>query len=269
MKGTSMAFGDRPMMLALDEIEVGARRPVDPDAVSRLAKSIKDIGLQYPISVVASEGRFRLVAGRHRLEAFRVLNEETIPSNAVKMDDRDARMWEIAENLHRAELTVAQRAEQVAEYARLAKEKRDADTVLRQVGAKPSGRPEGGNRLAARDLGVTEHEVRRAQAIASLPDETKNAARERGLDDNESALLAAAKEQTTAAQVAVLDGIAERGRVAATPTARPLRDLTNIAAGEFARWIKITTPNDRPHVIRVLEEAAALLRDELEGRSAA
>ena len=72
-------------------------------------------------------------------------------------------------------------------------------------------------------------------------------------------------EGTTEAQVAVLDAIAERGRVAATPTARPLRDLTNISAGEFARWIKITTPNDRPHVIRVLEQAAALLRDELEG----
>jgi hypothetical protein len=28
--------------------------------------------------------------------------------------------------------------------------------------------------------------------------------------------------------------------------------------------IKITTPNDRPHVIRVLEMAAGILRDELE-----
>jgi hypothetical protein len=67
----------------------------------------------------------------------------------------------------------------------------------------------------------------------------------------------------------VLEGIAERGRVDATPVARPLRDLTNISAGEFARWIKITTPNDRPHVIRLLEQAAAILRDEHEGRTAA
>jgi hypothetical protein len=41
------------------------------------------------------------------------------------------------------------------------------------------------------------------------------------------------------------------------------------AAHEFARWIKITTPNDRPHVIRVLETAAAILRDKLEGRNVA
>jgi hypothetical protein len=41
------------------------------------------------------------------------------------------------------------------------------------------------------------------------------------------------------------------------------------AAHEFARRIKITTPNDRPHVIRVLETAAAILRDKLEGRNVA
>ena len=33
---------------------------------------------------------------------------------------------------------------------------------------------------------------------------------------------------------------------------------------EFARWIKLTTPNDRPHVIDVLEMTAAILQDELE-----
>jgi hypothetical protein len=49
----------------------------------------------------------------------------------------------------------------------------------------------------------------------------------------------------------------------------PLRDFTDISAGEFGRLIKLTMPNDRPHVIRVLEQAAAILRDELEGRRAA
>ena len=47
--------------------------------------------------------------------------------------------------------------------------------------------------------------------------------------------------------------------------AKPLRDLVGISGGEFARWIKITTPNDRLHVIRVFEMAAGILRDELEG----
>ena len=59
------------------------------------------------------------------------------------------------------------------------------------------------------------------------------------------------------------------GRTAPQQTARPLRDLVGISGGELARWIKITTPNDRPHVVRVLETAASILRDELEGRNAA
>ena len=49
--------------------------------------------------------------------------------------------------------------------------------------------------------------------------------------------------------------------------ARPLRDLVNISGGELARWIKITTPNDRPHVVRVLRMAADILEAEHEGET--
>jgi ParB family chromosome partitioning protein len=124
-----MSPGDPCMNLMLDEIDVSeSHRPYDAEAVTRLAKSIRDIGLQYPITAVRGDGkRFNLVAGRHRLEAFRLLGRDRIPANVVKMDDRAARMWEIAENLHRAELTVAQRADQISEYARLAKAKREAE----------------------------------------------------------------------------------------------------------------------------------------------
>jgi hypothetical protein len=115
---------------------------------------------------------------------------------------------------------------------------------------------------------LSREEIRRAQTIASLPEETKEAARELGYDDNQSALLAAAKAATPEQQIGVLEEIAQRGSV--TPVSvRPLRNLEGISGGELARWIKITPPNDRPHVIRVLEQAAAILRDELQGRTAA
>jgi hypothetical protein len=122
-------------------------------------------------------------------------------------------MWEISENLYRAELSVTQRAEQIAEYATLAEEKRQAERVSAQVGQNAPHRPEGGDSLAARDLGITRQEVQRAQAIAGLPEETKQAARDLGYEDNQSALLAAAKERTPEAQIASLQDIAERGRV--------------------------------------------------------
>jgi hypothetical protein len=94
-----------------------------------------------------------------------------------------------------------------------------------------------------------------------------------GLDDNRSALVEAAKANSPKAQAAIIRGIAKwktlasepaTSEIAAAPqrTAKPLRDLVGISGGEFARWIKITTPNDRPHVVRVLETAASILRDE-------
>jgi hypothetical protein len=92
----------------------------------------------------------------------------------------------------------------------------------------------------------------------------KQVAVEHGLDNNQSALLDAARQPTPETQIEALQRRAERKPahdlvahpLPAKDIARPLRDLTNLSAGELARWIKITTPNDRPHVIRVLETAA-------------
>lgn len=201
------------MHIMLDEIVVSDRhRPVDTDAVTKLAKSIKSIGLQYPITVRSKDGVFELVAGRHRVEAHRALGIDRIAANVVRWSDLDARMWEISENLHRAELTVSQRAEQVAEFVRLAKEKRERE-VSAQVAPKPNGgRPESGERLAARELGITREEVRRAEKIDSITPEAKEAAREAGIDDNQSALLSVAREPPER-QLARIDEIRRAGRV--------------------------------------------------------
>jgi ParB-like chromosome segregation protein Spo0J len=259
----------RYLWLAIEQIDLPDNgRPTNATDVVALARSIEALGLQVPLTCIERDGRFMLVAGRHRLEALRVLGHQKAPVRVVDFDDLEARLWTISENLHRSELTVAQRAEQVAEYAELAKQKREAEKPA-QVAHVSGGRGnQGGDSLAARDLGISRDEVRRAQTIAALPEATKEAARSLGYDDNQSALLKAARETTPEAQIAALKGVAERGRVITAESARPLRDLTNISGGELARWIKLTTPNDRLHVIRVLEMAAAILRDELSGRVA-
>jgi ParB-like chromosome segregation protein Spo0J len=293
------------LTLQLSQIEVPpTARAYNATAVVELSRSIAAIGLQSAPTVIEREGRFILVAGRHRIEALKMLHVESVLVRLVDFDDVEARMWTIAENLFRAELTVGQRAEQVAEYAKLAAEKHGVQSgqVAQNESKREDGRGhrhEGGDSFAARDLGITREEVRRAKTIAALPEQTKQAARDAGLEDNQSALLKAAKAPTPEAQIAVLAGIQERGRVADNartasepedyghgpaeelpPTygsieqtrpagAKPLRDLIGISGGELARWIKITTPNDRLHVIRVLEMAAGILRDELEaGREA-
>jgi hypothetical protein len=79
------------------------------------------------------------------------------------------------------ELTALERSEQVAEWIRLAEEREE---VLVQVETKPQGgRPEGGIRQAAREIGVERNEAQRAAKIDSLTPEAKAAARDLGLDE--------------------------------------------------------------------------------------
>lgn len=189
---------DIHMPLALDEIEIAdGRREINAAAVKRLADSIEQVGLRHPITVRRRGDGYVLIAGRHRIEAFRKLGREHIPALIVSMTNDQARLWEIAENLHRADLTKLERDNNIAEWIKI------TERVSAQVAQKPrEGRPEGGLSAAARELGVDRDDARRAVQVASLSDEAKDAARETGLDNNRSALLDAASKGTVAEQVA-------------------------------------------------------------------
>ena len=185
----------------LDFIKIGPRhRELREEQVSSLIQSIAKIGLKTPVTVrqATPEDDMFLVAGAHRLEACKRLFMDEIEAFVIENDDEeDARMWEIAENLHRAELTALERDEHVSEWIRLAEKK--AEGVSSQVATKLSkrgrdgeGRAESGVRAAARELNIDKDDAHRAVKVASLSDEAKEAAKETGLDDNRSALLDAA-----------------------------------------------------------------------------
>ena len=201
-----MAGVYRTALLSLNEITVlPGRREVVKATVESLAASIKKIGMQNPISVRSEKGRrFVLIAGRHRLEAMRILGENLILASVMNIDDVEARLWEISENLHRSELTVLERSEQVSEWVSLT-EAKISTSVSGQVDHKPrGGRPTGGVAAASREIGVDRNEARRSDKIASLTDEAKEAAKEAGLDDNQTALLKIAAAKTAAEQVEVV-----------------------------------------------------------------
>jgi ParB-like chromosome segregation protein Spo0J len=271
----------RRSSIAIGKINVpDSARPVNDANVAKLAESIKRLGLQVPLTLVERKGRYLLIAGRQRLEALRHLGHNEALAHVVDFDDVEARLWAISENLHRTELSEIERAAQLTEYERLLAV-RDNTAVEPPIGGAREKRAQvarvsggrgkkGGDSQIARDLNLSRDEVRRRRAIDGLSDEAKAAAVEMGLDRNRSALLEAAKAKDPEAQTAALRGVAAR-RVApeetrhlANPRAKPLLNLENISAGELARWVKITTPNDRRHVIRVLEEAAGILRQEIE-----
>ncbi len=114
-----------------------------------------------------------------------------VPIPAVSFARIDeARLWEIAENLHRADLTTLERSEHIAEWVRLT-DKIGQVAQFSKVGAGRGN--EGGISAAAREIGVERTEVRRAEKVASISDDAKEAAREAGLDDNQSVLLKVAR----------------------------------------------------------------------------
>lgn len=175
-----------PERLAPGDIVIGNRlRGLDREAVDGLKKSIIRIGIKMPISVRHVDDRWELVAGYHRLQAAIELGLDTVPVRVETGDETDARLWEIGENLYRADLTVLERDQQIAEWKRLV-EKRDGrnspigddgssateptnDTAEDQKPAQVApvskgGRGhQGGVRAAARELGVDRDQVRRAE----------------------------------------------------------------------------------------------------------
>lgn len=197
---------DISMPLGLDEIDIPeGRRAVIPAAVKKLAASIDEIGLRHPITVRRKGERYQLVAGRHRMEAFRHLKREHIPAIIATFTNAEARLWEIAENLHRAELTKLERDEHVAEWIKITDGLHASQSAThRQAGQQP-----GGINAAARELGIDKDDAHRAVKIDSLTDEAKAAARETGLDNNRSALLAVAGKPA-ASQAAAVHDLADR-----------------------------------------------------------
>lgn len=244
-----MAMGARQTeLVSVSSIETGARaRSVKEEAVDKLVESMGKIGMKAPITVRYYEDRRSetagtddsvvLVAGAHRLEAARRLGWDKIECFVINegddgADDNRARMWEIAENLHRAELTVVERSEHIAEWIRL------ADRVSLQVATKPQGgRPEGGVRKASRELGVETTEAHRAVKVAAISDEAKEVAKEVGLDDNQSALLKVAA-QPREKQADVVREIAERR------ASKIDADVKDRAANECAQIIAEYVPGD-------------------------
>jgi ParB-like chromosome segregation protein Spo0J len=101
--------------IALDQIEIpGGRRAVDPTTVERLGESIAAVGLQHRITVCKRNGAYVLVAGRHRMEAFRKLGHARIPASVVDLNTLEVELYEIDENLARSELSPAERAAAMA-----------------------------------------------------------------------------------------------------------------------------------------------------------
>lgn len=100
------------MKIPIKSIKINqGRRAIDSTKVKELAESIKEIGLINPITVRPDKSEYLLIAGMHRIEAFKLLEIDQIESNIIFKSDLEIELIEIDENLIRNELHYTERAD--------------------------------------------------------------------------------------------------------------------------------------------------------------
>ena len=197
-------------LIAIDQIAIGDRlRTVHPDRLAELSQSISVAGLIQPISVVAADGGYRLVAGRHRVEACRQLGWETIPAIILDADELARQLVEIDENLFRVELSILERGEHLVRRSE----------VLEALGQRArSGRPKKGVTVTpflattaglAEAAGVSERTAQRYMQIArALPLAIRDVVRGTPLADKPGELEELAQIEDLDEQLTVAQAIA-------------------------------------------------------------
>ncbi|MEM7507665.1 MAG: ParB N-terminal domain-containing protein [Pseudomonadota bacterium] len=93
--------------IPLDQIKVGEReRPVNDAGVEAIMSSVQTIGRFLDAIQIRKVGkRYELIVGNHRLEAARRLGEKTIRATVWECSADEAKLFEIDDNLARAELS--------------------------------------------------------------------------------------------------------------------------------------------------------------------
>jgi hypothetical protein len=160
---------------------------------------------------------------------FMSIVENRIISNRNHGSDLPASwrtLYQLSRVDDRAELSVGERADQIAEWIRLTAGVQEP-AQLGQVSRGGRGNT-GGINAAARQLpGVTRQEAQRAVRIAGIEPEAREAARDAGLDDNQSALLRIAAAHRARRQ------IASHSR-ALRPVEQPAKGMSHAVAE--SRW---------------------------------
>jgi len=90
------------------------RAALDMDHARVLAEQIRKDGLLHPITLRPRQNGFELIAGRHRLEAFKLLGWTHAPSWIKDVDDYQTGVLRLSENVTRSQLSPAEEAWQLA-----------------------------------------------------------------------------------------------------------------------------------------------------------
>lgn len=194
------------------------RRALDPDWVKAIAEDFMKVGQKTPIDVIEineafakGEPRYRLITGGHRFEAKRVTNAPTIEARVYEpsefANEAAIKLDEIRENFMRRELTVLDRAFDVAAWREIYEMTQGAvkpgkkaisrklatntDDELMSLSAQFSGSFTEASTAA---FGLSRDAVFRALKIARITQDVRQAISLHRLASNQSELLALSAE---------------------------------------------------------------------------
>lgn len=119
-------------MAMIDRPKIIAREKIDPDKIRELAESIREVGLQQPITLRPANGRFEIVAGDRRYLAHKFLSAKKIDAIVKDLTDEETILIRATENDQREDLTPMERAR---EYGRLRDDlKFNIEKISRKMG---------------------------------------------------------------------------------------------------------------------------------------
>lgn len=105
------------MEIEISKVRIGdERRAVDGATVEKLAESMQQVGLINPITV---DYGYHLIAGAHRVAAAKKLGWDTMPCTMLDMEELQAKLAELDENLVRNQGSVIEQGEWLAEKKRI------------------------------------------------------------------------------------------------------------------------------------------------------
>lgn len=139
--------------LPIEQIHVShnVRRHFDEQALTELAQSIQEFGIQEPLIVRPVDSGFELVAGERRMRAATLAGLTTVPALVREMDASTAARLQLLENLQRKDLDPVEEA-------------RGFDQLIKEHGFRA--------RELARQLGVSEAFISNRRRLLRLPDQT-------------------------------------------------------------------------------------------------
>ena len=170
----------------INQIKVGTRlRKIDQDKVNDLVESIRLVGLLHPIVVDANNN---LLAGNHRLEAYRTLGKDQIPAQIIDMDELNAELVQIDENLILNQLTILETAEHLIRreeiLTKLGKRSTVRDNQYAGVNSDTSTTKE-----LASELGLLERKYQRIKQVHKIDPDAREILKETDVSNNLNGLL--------------------------------------------------------------------------------